>query len=90
MLSVARPLWPDLEILHQASAGDLAAIDLLHVDILGTEEPRHQHLQVVQEITVNLWMKRPNDKRVSFTHRDFYVQFFSVDWYSEVGKKWEV
>lgn len=62
---MALPLQPDLEVLHQASAGDLAAIDLLHVDVLGTEEPRHQHLQVAQEIAVNLWMARPNGERVS-------------------------
>lgn len=65
MLSVAPPLRPDLEVLHQASAGDLAAVDLLHVDALGTEEPRHQHLQVAQEIAVDLWMERSNGERES-------------------------
>lgn len=45
----------DLEVLHQASAGDFAAVDLLHVDVPRTEEPRHQNLQVVQEIAINLW-----------------------------------
>lgn len=62
---MAPPLRPDLEVLHQASAGDLAAVDLLHVNVLGTEEPRHQHLQVAQEIAVDLWMARPNGERVS-------------------------
>lgn len=71
MLSMAPPLRPDLEVLHQASAGDLAAVDLLHVDALGTEEPRHQHFQVAQEIAVDLWMERPNgeSRPVSFAHR---------------------
>lgn len=72
MLSVAPPLRPDLEVLHQASAGDLAAVDLLHVDVLGTEEPRHQHLQVAQEIAVDLWMEKPKRRQsrpVSFAHR---------------------
>lgn len=39
--------FPDLEVLQQASAGDFAAVDLLHVDVLGAEEPRDQNLQVV-------------------------------------------
>lgn len=56
--SAALPLPADLEVLHQASAGDFAAVDLLHVDVLRTEEPRHQNLQVVQEIAINLWKER--------------------------------
>lgn len=43
-----------LEVLHQASAGDFAAVDLLHVDVARTEEPRHQNLQVVYELAVDL------------------------------------
>lgn len=37
----------DLEVLHQASAGDFAAVDLLHVDVTRAEKPRDQNLQVV-------------------------------------------
>lgn len=38
---------PDLEVFQQASAGDFAAIDLLHIDVSGAEEPWDQNLQVV-------------------------------------------
>lgn len=38
---------PDLEVFQQASACDFAAVDLLHVDVSGAEEPRDQDLQVV-------------------------------------------
>lgn len=48
----------DLKILHQASAGDFAAVDLLHVDVTRTEEPRNQDLQVVYELTVDLLTRR--------------------------------
>ena len=44
---------PDLEVLKQAPAGDLAAVDLLHVDVARTEEPRDQNLQVVDELAVD-------------------------------------
>lgn len=44
----------DLEVLQQASAGDLAAVDLLHVDVAGAEDPGHQDLQVVDELAINL------------------------------------
>lgn len=44
----------DLEVLHQSSAGDFAAIDLLHIDVTRTEEPGDQNLQVVQKITIDL------------------------------------
>lgn len=47
-------LCSDLEVLHQASAGDFAAVDLLHVDVTRTEKPGHQNLQVVQEIAIDL------------------------------------
>lgn len=43
-----------LEVFHQASAGDFAAVDLLHVDVTRTEEPRDQNLQVVYELTIDL------------------------------------
>lgn len=38
---------PDLEVFQQASACDFAAVDLLHVDVSGAQEPRDQNLQVV-------------------------------------------
>lgn len=45
----------DLEVLDKASAGDFAAVDLFDVDVTGTEQPRHQHLQVVYELPVDFW-----------------------------------
>lgn len=47
VFSVIAILCSDLEVLQQASAGDLAAVDLLHVDVARAEEPRDQNLQVV-------------------------------------------
>lgn len=44
----------DLEILHQASAGDFAAVDLLHVDVARTQQPGDQDRQVVDELAVDL------------------------------------
>lgn len=45
---------PNLEILKQASAGDLTAIDFLHVNVARTQEPGHQNLQVADELAVDL------------------------------------
>lgn len=59
----------DLEVLHQASAGDFAAVDLLHVDVPRTEEPRHQNLQVVQEIAINLWTEMKERTAGEFARR---------------------
>lgn len=46
-------LCSDLEVLHQASAGDFAAVDFLHIDVAGTEEPGNQNLQVVYKLAVD-------------------------------------
>lgn len=43
----------DLEVLHQASAGDFAAVDFLHIDVTGTEEPGNQNPQVVYKLAVD-------------------------------------
>lgn len=45
---------PNLEVLEQASAGDLTAIDFLHVNVARTQEPGHQNLQVANELAVDL------------------------------------
>ena len=43
-----------LEVLEQASAGDVAAVDLLDVQVAWAQQPGHQYAQVVGELRVNL------------------------------------
>lgn len=62
---ISQTLCPDLEVLHQASAGDLAAIDLLHVDVTRTQQPGDQNLQVADELTIDLWTARGDDRRTT-------------------------
>lgn len=50
---VAWSFFLDLEVFQQASAGDFAAVDLLHVDVTRTEEPGDQNLQVVDELAID-------------------------------------
>jgi len=55
MITVLRS---DLKVLHQASAGDFTGVDLLHIYVARTEEPGDQNLQVVYELTINLYTRR--------------------------------